>query len=291
MIVVTAPTANIGRQVVADLLARNAPLRLIARDPARLAPEVRERVEVVQGSHSESETLEKALTGAEAAFWLVPADPHWQNVRDGYVDFARPGVEAFKRHGVGRVVGISALGRGFTDNAGLVTATLLMDDQIAEAGVNYRALTMPSFMDNLLRQVASIKNDGVISAPISGDLKAPTCATRDIAAVAARLLLDDTWSGVGSVPVLGPEDLSFNEMAAIISDVLGKPVRFQRTPDEAFKARLLAFGMSEPMAQAMLDMSTAKDRGMDNALPRTPEGTTPTSFREWCEQVLVPAMR
>ena len=291
MIVITAPTANIGRQVVADLLARDTPLRLIARDPSRLAPEVRERVEVVQGSHSEPETVEKAFTGAEAVFWLVPSDPHWPSLKDGYVDFARPGVEAFKRHGVGRVVGISALGRGFDGESGLGAATLRMDDLIAEAGVNFRALTMPSFMDNTLRQVASIKNNGVISAPISGDLKAPTCATKDIAAVATRLLLDDTWSGVGSVPVLGPEDLSFNEMAAIISDVLGKPVRFERTPDEAFKSQLLGFGVSESMAQGLLDMYTAKDRGMDNALPRTPEGTTPTSFREWCEQVLVPAMR
>jgi uncharacterized protein YbjT (DUF2867 family) len=62
---------------------------------------------------------------------------------------------------------------------------------------------------------------------MSGDLKQPTCATRDIAAVVARLLLDHSWSGVASYPVLGPEDLSFNNMAQIMSEVLGKPVRFQ----------------------------------------------------------------
>jgi uncharacterized protein YbjT (DUF2867 family) len=291
MIVITAPTGDIGHQVVDNLLAQDAPLRVIVRDPARLAQRVRERVEVVQGSHAEAEVVDKAFTGADAVFWLVPSDPHWPSVQQAYADFARPGAEAFKRHGVGRVVGISALGRGFTEESGLVSATHRMDDLIARTGVNYRALTMPSFMDNTLRQVQSIKNDGVFSSPMSGELKAPACATRDIAAVATRLLLDDSWSGVGTVPVLGPEDLSFNDMAAIMSDVLGRPVRFQRTPDEAFKARLLGFGMTEAMAQAMLDMAVAKDRGMDNAVPRTPEGTTPTSFREWCEQVLLPAMR
>ena len=44
-------------------------------------------------------------------------------------------------------------------------------------------------------------------SPIAGDRKLPTVATRDIAAAAARLLLDPSWSGVGEVPSLGPEDL------------------------------------------------------------------------------------
>ena len=127
-------------------------------------------------------------------------------------------------------------------------------------------------------------------SPISADRKLPTCATRDIAAVAARLLLDASWSGIGSVPVLGPEDLSHDEMAQIMSEVLGRPVRFQQIPGEAFKATLTGHGMSEAMAQGMVDMMAAKDNGLDNAEPRTPESTTPTTFREWCEEVLKPAV-
>jgi hypothetical protein len=37
-------------------------------------------------------------------------------------------------------------------------------------------------------------------------------------------------------------------------------------------------------------MMIAKDRGLDNAEPRTPESTTPTSFRQWCVEVLKPAV-
>jgi len=44
------------------------------------------------------------------------------------------------------------------------------------------------------------------------------------------------------------------------------------------------------MAQAMLDMLDAKNKGLDNAEPRTPQSTTPTSFRQWCEEVLKPAV-
>jgi uncharacterized protein YbjT (DUF2867 family) len=165
-----------------------------------------------------------------------------------------------------------------------------MDDLIASTGAGYRALTMPSFMDNILRQAGAIKSQGIFFSPISGDCKLPSVATRDIATVAAKLLLDPSWSGNGSVPVMGPQDLSFNDMAQIMSEVLGKSVGFQQIPGEAFKARLIGSGMSQAMAQGMLDMAMAKNEGLDNAEPRTPESTTPTTFRQWCEEVLKPAV-
>ena len=292
MIVVTAPTGLIGHQVLGNILSSGQPIRVIIRDPSRLPPEVRERVEAVQGSHGDVDVVDQAFAGADAAFWLVPPDPHADSAEVAYVDFTRPAGEAFKRHGVQRVVGISALGRGtaVAGHAGLVTASLAMDDLIASSGVSYRALTMPSFMDNLLRQVPAIRDRGVFATPVSGDRKLPTCATRDIAATAARLLLDESWNGNGHVAVLGSEDLSYNDMAQIMSEVLDQPERYQQIPAQALKDRLTAAGMSDAMAQATADMMTAKDQGLDNAEPRTPQSTTPTSFRQWCEEVLKPVV-
>jgi hypothetical protein len=54
---------------------------------------------------------------------------------------------------------------------------------------------------------------------------------------------------------------------------------------------LLKAGMSDAMAQATLDMWVAYDQGLDTREPRTPESTTPTSFRQWCEQVLKPRVQ
>jgi uncharacterized protein YbjT (DUF2867 family) len=292
MIVVTAPTSNIGQQVLASILDTGEPIRVIARDPSRLSAHTRECVEVVQGSHSDLDVVSQAFTGAGAVFWLVPPSTVAQSLEAAYLDFTRSACEAIKSQGVRRVVGISALGRGtpLARNAGLVTASLAMDDLIASTGVSYRALTMPSFMDNVLRQVEPIKSRGVFFSPIDADRKLPACATRDIAAVAARLLREASWSGVGHAAVLGPADLSFNEMAAIISDVLGKPVRFQQVSFEAFKAGFIERGAPKAFAQGMTDMARAKNEGLDNAEPRTPENTTPTSFRLWCEEVLKPAV-
>ncbi len=290
MIVVTTPTGTIGHQVLENVLGSGEPVRVIARDPSRLPSQTRERVAVVKGSQGDAAVVNQAFKGADSVFWLVPPDFQAQSVQAAYVDFTRPACDAFKREGVKRVVVVSALGRGWPRNTGLVSASLAMDDLIASTGVSYRALTMPSFMDNTLRQVEAIKNQGMFFSPISGDRKMPACATRDIARVAAKLLLDPSWSGPGTVPVLGPEDLSFNDMAQIMSDVLVKQVRFQQIPFDAFKARLTASGMSEAMAQGMVDMMVAKNEGLDNAEPRTPQSTTPTSFRQWCEEVLKPAV-
>jgi uncharacterized protein YbjT (DUF2867 family) len=290
MIVITTPTGNIGQQVLEKLIDSGETIRVIARNPSRLLARARERVEVVQGSHADSEVVDKAFEGADSVFWVVPPDFQASNFETRYVEFVRPACEAFKSRGVKRVVSVSALGRGWPKPAGLVSASVAMDDLIASTGVAFRALTMPSFMDNFLRQVEPIKNLGMFYSPMSGDLKVPTCATRDIAAVAAKLLLDSSWSGSGNVPVLGPEDLSLNDMAQIISEVLERPVRYQHIPFETFKAILIKSGASESMATGMVEMMVAKNEGLDNMEPRTAESTTPTSFRQWCEEVLKPAV-
>jgi len=292
MIVITTPSGQIGHQVLESLLESREELRVISLDPSALPADVRERVEIVEGSHSDAAVVDEAFTGADAVFWLTPPDPRAPSVEAAYVGFTRPAAEAFKRHGVKRVVGVSALGRGtpWAAHAGFATGSLAMDDLIAATGVAYRALANPSFMDNILRQVASIKSQGMFFSPIAGDRKLPSVATRDIAAAASRLLLDGSSSGVDEVPLLGPEDLSFNDMAEIISAVLGKEVRFQQTTFEAYKDRFLASGMSDAMAQGQTDMAWAKNEGLDNAVKRTSENSTPTSFRQWCEEVLKPAV-
>ncbi|QFZ19752.1 NmrA family NAD(P)-binding protein [Saccharothrix syringae] len=291
MIVVTTPTGSTGSQVVQHLLDLGAPVRVVVRDPGRLPAQVRERVDVVPGSHGDAEVVEKAFAGADAVFWVAPPNYRAPSLEAVYSDFARPACEAFAQQGVGRVVGLSALGRGsaLAGRAGLVTASLAMDDLIAGTGVAYRSLAAPGFMDNALRQVGSIRDRGVFTSPLSPDRALPTCATRDIAAVAATLLLDGSWDGQDSVPLLGPEDLSGNDMAAIIAEVLGRPVRYEQVTGEEYLAGLVGHGMSEVVARGMLDMFVAKDNGLDEARLDASRSLTPTTFRRWCEDVLAAA--
>jgi uncharacterized protein YbjT (DUF2867 family) len=289
MIVVTTPTGQIGSQVLDNVLDGEAPIRVIARNPSRLSARARERVEVVPGSTDDVDVLDEAFAGADCVFWLVPPDPQATSVQAHILNFIRPVCEAINNQGVKRLVGVSSLGRGTARNAGQISAVFAMDDLIESTGVSYRSLCMPGFMENMLWQVEPIKRQGMLFLPISGDRKLPTCATRDIAATAARLLLDDSWSGQDSVPVLGPEDLSFNDMAQIMTEVLGRPVRFQQITGEAYKATLMQHGMSEAWAQGLVNMSAAIDHGIYDTAPDN-QSTNATSFRQWCEEVLKPAV-
>jgi len=290
MIVVTTPTGNIGSHIVKHLLAANQAVRVIARDPGKLAPEIHAKVDVVQGSTDDEKVVSRAFEGAESVFWVVPPSFTTNNDTEYYLQFTRPACHAIKSQGVKRVVGVSGVGRGVAVNAGPVTAAFVKDEEIERTGVDYRALWCPSFMENMLNQVEPIKHQGMFFLPAPPDLKAPHVATRDIASSGAKLLLDKSWTGQGGLAVLGPEDLSFNDMAAIMTDVHGKPIRFQQIPGEAYKAQLMKFGASEAFAQGLVNMFAAKAEGLDNSEPRTAENTTPTSFRQWCEEVLKPAV-
>lgn len=290
MIVVTTPTGQIGHQVLDNVLDSAETIRVIARDPSRLPPHVRERVEVVPGSHDDIDVVTDAFAGADCVFWLVPPNPHADSVEGYYLDFTRPACEAIKSQGVKRVIAVSTLGREVAKNAGHVSAALAMDELIESTGVSYRALRMPEYMENMLWQLEAIKNQGMFFMARSGDRKLPTCATRDIAATATKLLLDDSWSGQDSVPVLGPEDLSPNDMAQIMSEVLERPVRFQQISGEAYQATMMRHGMTEAWAQGLVDMAAAQnDQDIYTTEPRTQQSTTPTSFRQWCQEVLKPA--
>ncbi|WP_326790330.1 NAD(P)H-binding protein [Streptomyces sp. NBC_00151] len=295
MIVITAPTGNIGRHLLTRLLesapAAGEELRVIVRDPARLPDAARGRVEVITGSHGDAEVVDRAFQGADAVFWLVPPDTSL-TPQDAWTGFTRPAARALTAHGVGHVVGVSALGRvtPFADRAGLVTASLAMDDLLAGTGVAYRALANPSFFENLLEEAASIRDKGVFTDAVDADRKAPLVAVADIAAVAASLLLDRSWTGADSVPVLGPQDLSPNDLAHIMTEQLGRPVRYERQPLDELYTTLVGYGLNEAFVQGIADMKRAKDEGLDTGVTRTPDTTGPTTFEHWCAQALKPAV-
>ncbi|MEU5080921.1 MULTISPECIES: NAD(P)H-binding protein [Streptomyces] len=294
MILVTTPTGQIGGQVLAALLDAGdaaGPVRVVVRDPARLSARVRDRVEAVTGSHADPDVMAKACAGADRVFWLVPPSLTADSVTGHFRAFTRPLVDAIATQGVERVVAVSTLGRGVAEHAGQISASLAADDEIRATGVHHRALCPPYLMENLLAQAAALRAGGELAMAVPGDRVLRTCATRDIAATAARLLLDGTWTGQADVPLVGPDDLTPEGMARVVSEVLDRPVRFRRIDAEEQKAALLGYGATEDAAQGLADMMRAlEDQDFYGAgVPATP-GTAPTGLRRWCEEVLKPAV-
>ena len=253
MIVITTPTGQIGQQVVDRVLASGEPARVIARDPSRLSPHVRAHAEVVQGSHGDGDAITKALAGADRLFWLVPPPPfsHPGSAEHYYLDFTRPACQAAASQGV-RVVGVSTLGHGYQGQA---------------------------------------INEGTFSMANDAGRPLPTVATRDIATAAAALLLDTSWSGQASVPVAGPDNLTPDDMAEVISGTLGRTIRYRQVPVADYQAAMRQRGASPAIAQDMADMIEAQNDGIYDAEPRDPDSATATSFRQWCQDTLKPAVQ
>lgn len=289
MIVITTPTGRVGRRVLDALIRAGAPVRVIARDPARLPAIASERADVVIGSHRDPAVLDRALAGADALLWIVPPDASADPL-PYYRGFTAPACDAIRRHGVARVLGLSSLGRGWQHGAGVLDAAWAMDALLERSGAAYRSLALPGFMDNMLWHVGTIAEHGAFFSSHSGTRRAPAIATADIAEAAVTMLRDDSWTGVDAIPLVGPEDLSLDEMAQIMSEVLGRPVAHRRVAVDDYRMSLLAQAMSEPWAQGLIAMEAAAGAGIyDSAMRDSRIERTTTRFREWCERELVPA--
>ena len=90
--------------------------------------------------------------------------------------------------------------------------------------------------------------------------------------------------------MLGPQDLSPNDLARIMTEQLGRPVRYERQPLEEMYSTLVGYGLNEEFVQGIVDMKRAKDEGLDAGVARTPETSSPTTFEQWCARTLKPAV-
>jgi hypothetical protein len=81
-------------------------------------------------------------------------------------------------------------------------------------------------------------------------------------------------------------------MAQVMSEVLKRPVRFQEISAGAYRATMSQYGMTEGAVQGMTQMAAAQNAGIYDHATRTPPFTIPgTSFRQWCQDVLEPAVQ
>jgi uncharacterized protein YbjT (DUF2867 family) len=115
-------------------------------------------------------------------------------------------------------------------------------------------------------------------------------ATHDIGAAAARALLQPDFQGHQARELLGQRDLTMTEMAAIIGKAIGKPdLGYVQLPDTQVRPSLIQLGMSEQVADMLLEMSGAMNKGHMRALePRSAANTTPTSYETFVAEVFVP---
>ena len=222
-ILVTGATGTVGRQVVSQLLATGARVRALTRHPdaAGLPP----AVEVVRGDLTAPATLDGCLEGVNAVFlvWTASAGA------------APAAVDRMTKH-TRRVVFLSSPHRTahpLFQQANPVAALHAEIERLIDAsGLRWTFLRPGMFAANARHWWApQIRAGDVVRWPYAAAPTAPI-HERDIAAVAVRALLEAGHNGAEYV-LTGPQSLTQREQVATISDVIGRPLRFEEMSPEA----------------------------------------------------------
>jgi uncharacterized protein YbjT (DUF2867 family) len=289
-IVINTPTSNIGRALAARLLNAGERITVLSRDKKKVDELFRRGARVVEGSFEEPALLAEALEGAEALFWLTPP-PARSDYYAWAIKCAKQAAAAAKKAGVRRAVVISSAGAHTGPGTGAVGPAREMENDFEAALPAVVSLRPGIFMENFLLSTDMIAKAGQIFTPLPAGKRWPLVATADIAAKAACWLLDRGWSGHHRVGVHGPTDLSTDEAAAIISSALGEPVKCVETTIDQARGALTGMGMPDFIVEIIIEMYVAFREGrLDQAEPRTPDTTTPTTLAEFARTTLVPAI-
>jgi uncharacterized protein YbjT (DUF2867 family) len=293
MYVVTGATGHTGSAVAEALLAKGEKVRVAGRSASRLEKFTKRGAEaaIVDISDPDASKLTKAFSGAKAVYAMIPPDPSSADVLAYSGVVAKVIVTALQTSAVGHVVVLSSFGADKPDKTGPVVGLHRLEEAIDPVG-GLHALYIRAgyFMENLFPQVNIIKSFGVTAGPLRADLDVPLIATRDIGAYAAERLLKLDFQGKQARELLGQRDISYSEVARIIGAAIGNPqLSYMQMPNEQLKPALVQMGMSENMADLLLEMSEALNTGYMAALEkRSPENTTPTSFEQFVEDTFLP---
>ncbi|MGJ5749449.1 uncharacterized protein YbjT (DUF2867 family) [Streptomyces puniciscabiei] len=287
-IAVTTPTGNVGRHVVAMLLRAGVRPRVLAREPGRLAPDMRHEVDAVQVDQRDAEAVVAATAGVDALFWVDPPSSGEDPLAD-YELATEALVSAVRTNGIERTVFQSSVGAEKRDGAGEIDGLAGTELALDALGATVTHLRCGYFFTNLELQLQAVRS-GVIPVILPLDQPLAWVAPRDIAEVAVTRLLSTDWSGRCVQAVHGPADLTWPQAAEIVSAAIGRPLRVERISDDAMRNLLRASGMTDGLVEAVIGMSTGLRDGFVPEQPRTPYTTTPTTLAAWAYDVLRPRL-
>jgi uncharacterized protein YbjT (DUF2867 family) len=288
-ILVNTPTGKVGSLVTRNLLDAGLDLTLIARHPEKLSG-LGTRAPVVRGDLDDPAVLDRATQGVDTMFWVTPGLVNPDYLRWNQ-DLAGLAVATARRNGVKRAVMLSSISAQVPSGVGPISSLHQVEREFLAGFADLVILRPTFFMENHLGSIATISAMGAIFAPIAGNVRFPQIATRDIAARAAALLGDGTWNGQRILGLHGPADLDYEQTAQDIGEALGRPVRFVQVTGEQARQAMQGGGLPAYIADAYVEMYGAMGSGVfQQAEPRTPETTTPTTLRQFAADTLKPAI-
>jgi uncharacterized protein YbjT (DUF2867 family) len=291
MYVVLGATGNTGSVIANSLLLKGERVRVIGRDAARLERFVRKGAEAFAANVSDPAALTKALTGARAAYLMLPPNLSSQDYRADQERESDAIAKAVKDSSVRYAVHLSSYGAQASEGTGPIAGLHSSEQKLnAITGLNVLHLRAGYFMENNLAAIGMIQAMGVFGHALTPDLKHPMIATRDIGDYAARRILNLDFSGKQTRELLGERDISMNEVTALIARGVGKPdLRYVQFPYEQVRQVLEQMGIPPKTAGQFIEMYKAINEGVvAGREPRAAENTTPTSFEKFVQDVFAP---
>eukprot|EP00005_Dracoamoeba_jomungandri_P008414 CAMPEP_0174264056 /NCGR_PEP_ID=MMETSP0439-20130205/21155_1 /TAXON_ID=0 /ORGANISM="Stereomyxa ramosa, Strain Chinc5" /LENGTH=213 /DNA_ID=CAMNT_0015349759 /DNA_START=172 /DNA_END=813 /DNA_ORIENTATION=- len=212
---------------------------------------------------------------------MTPPQNNVEDVIEHQLLAARVALNACKSCGVRRVVLLSLVGAHLPSGTGPIVGANRVWELMRKEMDNVYAIRPGYFMENFLWQQNPIMNVNSILLPVKGEATCPFIATSDVSLHAADALVSD-WEGKQVQELLGPADLSFDQVAEIIGKGLGKDVIHVNQEDAETVLTSPEVGFSKPYAKAFIEMHRAIEyKVLVPEFPRSPSSTTETSFQSF----------
>jgi uncharacterized protein YbjT (DUF2867 family) len=291
MITVLGASGNTGRRVATGLRAADVAVRAVGRDAGRLAEAVAAGAEAAVVDLADTDALTAALTGADAAYVLLPFDVTAPGYAAQQELLGSSIAAALSAARVPHVVALSSLGAELATGTGFLT-TLHDQEQrlgaLRDRGTDVQFLRPGLFFESFLPALPAMRAMGVHHDSIDPGVALPMVATADVAAAAVEELLAGPRSGVREL--LGPEDLTLPEAVARFGPAVGLPgLRYEQLPDDMLRGILVDAGLPADVAERHLGMNAAFSRGVVHSLAgRSPATSTPTRIEDFAAS-LAPA--
>lgn len=275
-ILVLGATGNISSQVVQQLAAAGANTRAAVRSISKAESLKGAGVSFIEMDMNKPETFQAAFEGVEKVFLLTPPFPNM-------VEITANLVEAAKNAKVKHIVKQSGFGTNAEPGATLLRWHHEAEKMIEASGIPYTFLRPNSFMQNYSNSSGrTIKTQSTFSKPM-GDAKVSLVDVRDIAAVAVAALTQSGHEGK-AYDITGSEALSNEQIAEILSTVVGRKITYIDVSDDTASQGMKAAGMPGVMVDTFMELNRLQKAGKASAVSPVVEqvtGKNPIAFEQF----------
>jgi uncharacterized protein YbjT (DUF2867 family) len=264
MILICGATGTIGSALTRSLVAANIPVRALLRDPAIHGSRLPAGVQGVAGDLAQKETLAPALDGVNKAFLLSAIGSQQREMERNFVTAAT-------QAGVAHIVKLSVMRAGVDASFSFGRIHGEIEKLLDRSGIGWTHLRPNMLMQNL-RWYREALSNGILPMPL-GNAAVSHVDADDVAAVAHRVLIDERHVSQ-TYTLTGPEALTCNEAASVLSSSLGREIRYAPVSMSQFRDFLTKNGESDLVVDAECNLFELWSHGAGAEVTGTVEQIT-----------------